>query len=377
MIGYTLTNDNYDLLKSIFYFGGYIRVSHLKFLYPDVSFTNQYRKLDRLEKMGYLTSRRLKTNSKQEEKTYQVTKSTCRLFFNPDSYFRKKHKPEYIYRALIKSYFLCSMRPYLDDLILADHEDKEEIFKRGNFNQELFPRKYNKDTSFIHFEETILDFTKNNGKIIKYNDNILFKDNSNSLIVVYVDQYFKDVRNQLNSLINKYINLIKSNGSYNINFLIVVDQDNRYKFYMKAIEKASLGNITKDKISTELINVYKDFKLKVLENDLNSTKIFLNDYKNGKIKDSIILKSNNMVVPIDNGIKNIINSVKLKGIVFVKEYVLEQIKIKGSFINADADCEEFFNLLFYLEYNNIVSFSNSFKKLFDVNVFKIDRKFYE
>lgn len=378
MIGYILTEDNIELLRIIYSYGGYTRVSHIAKLFPGLSYNSLFVKLNKLEEMKYLTSRRLKNNSKQEQKTYQVTHATCKLFNNPDSYFRKKHQEEYIYRALIKNYFLCTIHRELKECIVTDNEKKISLFEEESFNKALLPRKYNKEESFIHVEETPIDFTKCNNKKLLYNNEVIFNDSLSQIIIVYIDQYYKGPKRQVISLINKYIDLIQSGGNVEINLLIVVDEEVREKQYRAYINKFLDSHGYVEKISTNLLNIYKDFLLKFNEKNTGLYKEILDNFKTGKLRESIVNQVSSVEynkVPYEH--ERIINNVKLKG----DKYILERVKeIVNEDKNKDSSgekIEKFFNVLFLLEYNKYISFSKEIKRKFDIRLYKIDKAIYQ
>lgn len=379
MVGKILTDDNKELLKIIYYYGGYIRVSHLGLIYPNITPTSQFRKLNKLKEMGYLTARRLKTESKKEPITYQVTKPTCRMFFNPDSYYRKKHQEEYIYRALIKSYFCCELHNELGDQILADHDDRVQLFMKGNFNKELFPRKYNKDDSFIHFEEFQINFTQTKGKKLINNDELLYDDLVKRTIIVYIDQYYKNVRKQMITFINKYINLVQSGGDFLIDFLIVVDDEDRKLLYQKEIQDFLKRHVYKDRLSDQLIKYYRDFLVKNYEQDTVKVNEINESYLNGKLKKDILERvSNTNLNIITDQQKSIAQQVNIKGETYIIERLKNIVKTAGNFQAAYDILEQFFNNLFILEYYNYFSLSSGErKKKFDIKVYKIGQKIYQ
>lgn len=376
-MGYILTNDNLDLLKIIYEFGGYTRIKNIQLLYPGISNKSLYLKLKKLEDMKYLKSMRLKTNSKKEQITYQITFLTCKLFNNPNSYFRKKHNEEYIYRALIKNYFLFSIYNKLGEIIIGNHDERILLFEEGNFNKELFPKKYNKNESFIHFEEMVIDFTKNKGRKLLFNEQLLYDDNSKNVIIIYVDEYYKEPKKQIIKLINKYINLINTGGNFKINFLVVTDNDNnRNKIYKVEIDKFLEKHYYVERISNKLLTYYKDLLLKF--SDKNKHQSITESYKNGSMKEIILndiskIKLERLNIE-DN---NIIESVKIMGenyiIDAVKQIVDNHTNIEESFL----EIEKLFRKLFLLEYNKYINFGTEMKKKFEIKTYKIDEKIYQ
>lgn len=377
MFGYVLTEDNKELLRIIYSYGGYTRISHIEKLHQGLSHVSLYNKLNKLENMKYLTSRRLKSNSKKEQNTYQVTAATCKLFNNPDSYFKKWHIEEYIYRALIKNYFLCTIHKELKENIVTDNEKKISLFVEESFNKELLPRKYNGEESFIQVEETLIDFTKCNNKKLLYSDEVLFDDSLRQIIVVYIDQTHIEPKKQMISLINKYIALVRNGGNVNLNFLIVVDDEAREKLYKNYINKFLDLHEYID-ISPELLRYYKDFLLTFNKNNTELCKKISDSFDGGNFKKNImenVMKITYNKVPYEHEI--IISNVKSKG----KNYILERVEeLANEEKNRELlgeKVEKFFNILFLLEYNKYISFSKEIAKKFDLKVYKIDKKIHE
>lgn len=375
-MAYILTDDNIELLKIIYEYGGYSRVKNIELIYPGISYSAVHHKLNKLSNMNYLNSKRLKSNSMKEPSSYQITFPTCKLFNNPDSHFRKIHQEEYIYRALIKNYFFCSIHKEFKDVILSENEKRICIFEEGNFNKNLFPMKYNKNNSFIHFEEIVIDFTESTGKQLIYNDEILYNDKSKNVIIVYIDQYYKVPNKQVINLINKYINMINEGGNFNINFLIVTDDKNRDCIYKKFTNAFLENHCYTERISNKLLLYYKDFLLKC--KDIKYHKNIISTYENGELKNKVINYISKIpFAKLSNEDDNIISNIKLKS----ENYILEKVKeIYSKQTDTDAkfvETEKFFNALFVLEFNRFINLGIDIKKKFDIKSCVINERIYE
>jgi|GEM_PF-2112701 len=381
MFGKILTEENKELLKIIYEYGGYIRVSHLDLLYPNLSYISKFNKLDKLKSMRYLTARRFKTDSKREPVTYQVTKSACRLFDNPDSHYRKKHQVEYAYRALVKNYFCLELcRSNLKDNILSNHDDRVKFLKDNNFKEEFFPRKYNKNESFIHIEEFIIDLTKNENKMI-YKDDLIYDDKIKRAVIVYIDKYYVPVKKQISTLVNKYVDMITNGGNCHVDFLVVVDDVNRKNLYDKEIEKFLVKNVFRDKISDSIVKLYFNYLEKYYEavGDQSSLVKLITDYRSGNLKAELLDKYANIKLnDFNDYLNDLRNNILLKGQVYVIEKVKSLIVSAGSIDNSLDKVMHMFKNIFILEANNFISFSDGArKKKFDIKTYKIDIKIYE
>jgi hypothetical protein len=326
--------------------------------------------------MGYLTARRFRTNSKMEPVTFQVTKPTCAMFYNPDCYFRKKHIVEYAHRALIKSHFCFENYKSLGECFITDNMQKIIFFRNARFNEALFPVKTNKGDSFVHFEELVIDFTKNNGFVLENNGKLLYKDIGQRLIIAFIDKYHVPVKKQIASLVNRYIDLIHSGGDYGIDFIIVVDSEGREELYKSDVESFINKNIKVNRISNELIKIYWEVLYKT-EDDITRrdlTDIKNNDYK--KLKEQIL----NIIPNIDSELtdeqKAIISQVKIKGETFIKDTLKSYYS--NSIESFKRFYKKFFDNLFFLEYHNYISLSqNALKPYFDIKVYRIGCSIYD
>jgi hypothetical protein len=373
---YILTENNKELLNIIYRYGGYTRLKHLQLIYTGISHSVLYRTMNKLEEMKYLNSKRLKTSSKIESITYQVTFPTCKLFNNPNSYFRKKHQEEYIYRALIKSYFLCSIHNRLSSRILTDNDDKINHFKKGNFSYELFPRKYNGKDYFIHFEETVIDFTEHQGSSIQYKDTLLYDDSDKQSVIIFFDEYYKQPNKQVIKLVNRYINMIKQSGDFTINFLIVVDDDNREEMYKKFINKFITSHVKSDEISDTLLKYYRDILLKF--KSVDDREEIINKYNSGELKKEIINHVSKIPFDkLDSYDKEIIDNINLKREQYIFEKIQNIIKVYENVTDSFTDIEYFFLKLFILEYNKYLNFGVNYTKRFDIKTYLIDDKIYQ
>jgi hypothetical protein len=377
MAGRIFTAQNKNLLKMIYDFGGYIRITHLDCI-SQISHQYKWEMLNKLVEMGYLTARRFRTDSKIEPVTYQVTKPTCAMFNNPDCYFRKKHIVEYAHRALIKSYFCFENYKTLGESFITDNNDKTEFFRNAEFNEAFFPRKTNKGKSFIHFEELAIDFTGNKGNAFTNGGETLYSDDEKKIIIVFIDKYHVPVKKQIALLINRYIDLIRSGGSYRIDFLIVVDSEERKALYKKDIESFINKNVTVDRISNELMNIYWEVLYKTGDEESREELIAIRNNGYKALKERITDNSRK----INSGVLtaeqiNITSQVKLMGETFIKE-TLKANYTKYSIDEFKKFYKSFFDNLFYLEFHNHISLDkNAVRSLFDIKVYRIGCTVYD
>ncbi len=107
MKGAIKLNDNdFDLLRKIFEFGGYTTSLSVNAYRNDISSVAVFYILKKLTEGGYLREIPFYSDSRKNALVYQVTSKTCKLFDNPHSYYRKRHEDSYIIRQLIKQHFL-------------------------------------------------------------------------------------------------------------------------------------------------------------------------------------------------------------------------------------------------------------------------------
>lgn len=377
MIGKILTKENTELLKLIYSYGGYVRISHLDHIFAGISHVSKFKKLDKLQTMKYLTCRRLKSDSKREPVTYQVTKSTCRMFLNPDAYIRKKHQEEYIYRSLIKSYFCFQNHNEIGPWIVTDHDARVKLFEDGEFKKDCFPMKHNKDSSFIHFEELVLDFTQKEGKELSYNDRILYDDNISRAVILFVDHYYRDINKQIYFIVNRYLNMINNGGKFQIDFLIIVDDPIRENLYNEAIAKFLERYMQRDRISDLLAKFYFDYLVKYHDND-TKTEELKGQFLDGTFKRNIIdnIEKNAIRNLTDQQI-SIQENVALKGVNYIIERTKSIVNDYGGFKNCYEIMSQFYRNLFYLEYYNHIKLDSELRKMFDIKVYKIAEKIYQ
>ncbi len=388
LAGRILTEDNRNLLKIIYSYGGYMRVKHLDILFPLISSRNRIKKLDKLVEMNYLTKRRLKTDSKIEPVTYQVTQKTCKLFNNPDSYFRKKHNEEYAYRALLKSYFCCEIYKDLGDYIVAAHEDRMALFTMGKFKEDTFPRKYNKDSSFIHLEEITLDFTKKSNAALTKGE-MIYDDAEPKIVIIYIDKYYIAIRHQLTQLVNKYINMILSGGVFRVDFLVVTDDKERGEIYKKEAEKFTRMHITKtsnydnSSIIDTTLKYYKDFLSNYYEKKEDEIKRKRLDeyYKSGEFKREMLDRYKKSIDENlnENEIKKL-SEIKEMGSKYIEEGMKTAFKNAGGFAKLDIvkiEMDRYFAGIFKIIFSSFATTksTNSTNK-FDIKVYQVDEKIY-
>lgn len=385
MLGKNLSNNDKYLLNIIYRYGGYVRVKYLKYLYPDMSERTFLYKLDKLETSFCLKKRRFINNSKREPITYQITQAGCNICGNINSTYRRKRSPEYAYRALLKCIFFLEIHSSLGDYIVYNVNDRRSVFETTGFDTKYFPIKINHDksnkdnVSIVQFEEYFIDFRNKEGKSIKYNGDILYSDDVKGVIITYIDQPHIEINKQIATLVNRYIHMINQYKKYNIgfsiNFLVVVDNDNRYKMYNNYLRKFLLNAIYQDRISDKLLLLYITFYEKLSKKD-NSFNIIYKDYeqqyKKGILRKKFVEHGRYYIITDKNKVTFITEQIKQKDIKYLSDEIFRIVKSNENDLeNARKQIEELFRLVAYLEYNNEIYLGDiNCKMMYDIKLYK-------
>lgn len=382
MLAVNLNDNDKNLLKIIFKYGGYVRIKHIKILYPELADrTLQYR-LDKLVKYGYLTKRRFTSASKKEPVTYQVTQAACIACGNPNSTYRRKRPLEYAVRALIKIIFCLEIHKKLESYIITDLNKRKKEFEKAGFITEYFPEKLNysksnKLSSIVQFEELNIDFRITEGKQIVNEGQILYTDSQKTMIIVHIDQTNVEIKKQLNTLANRYINMINQNingTGFHINFLVVTYEKERKAMYESAINEIQSEYQYTEKISNSSLKIYKEFYEKLAKKDSTYSEQFqevCSKYDSGKLKSEMIERAKHYNADISKLIyKEIEAGLKSDGIEFLLNKIYGAVRQQLSVENARIIVEEYFNLLFYFEIHNILKIDGIVKSSkYDIKVY--------
>lgn len=235
----SLTDLDRQLLRKIFEYSGYTTSISLNTYRNDKTLRNMQYFLNKMLQLGHLKKLQFYSDSRKDVLVYQVTGKTCRLFGNPDSYFRKKHEPTYTIRALVKQHFFFEICRALETNILANHYQRLSLLVDTiGFDPGILPKKHNKDTSFIHIEEYILNFLIPSSKELfcPASEEVLYDDREERLIIVYIDKYQVNPAAQLFNLVEKY-RLLSEQEKIKLDFLVVVDYAERAVQYRNIICK--------------------------------------------------------------------------------------------------------------------------------------------
>ncbi len=229
-----LSDNDQDLLRFVYNCGGYVMRKHVDG-YTGKDTTWNYRRLQKLVGMGFLKVHYGERHIDPD--VYQVTASTCSLFLNRDSYYRKRHDHLYICRALMKAWFVTEQR-VLQPAFLFHHDDRLRFFTESGFNARCFPTKKDRNGYTVHFEELALDFTNNRGLKLQDDGRVLFDDKDKKLIMIYFDKpQISNVRYQIQMFLKRYLSLM--DGPASLNFVVVTDNEARAKRYAKNAELLS------------------------------------------------------------------------------------------------------------------------------------------
>jgi hypothetical protein len=226
-----LTENDIDLLRFVYNCGGYVMRKHVDG-YTGKDTTWNYRRLQKLVDLGFLKVHYGERHVDPD--IYQVTASTCSLFLNRDSYYRKRHDHLYICRALMKAWFVTEQRA-LQPAFLFHHDDRLRFFTEHGFKARYFPTKKDRNGYTVHFEELALNFTSSRGLKLQDDGRVLFEDTDKKLIMIYFDKpQISNVRYQIQMFLKRYLNMM--DGPLPLAFLVVTDNESRARRYAKNAE---------------------------------------------------------------------------------------------------------------------------------------------
>jgi len=278
-----LSQNDTELLEKILEFSGYTTTISVSEYINDCTDRAVRYKLKSLFDKGFLKQIFFYSDSRRDTIVYQVKAKTCKLFDNPDSYFRKRHNDVYIIRGLIKQHFLFETYKTFGDKIITNHDKRLDILKNQlGINEVFLPQKYNMNVPMTHIEEVFIDGREGirEAFICKSNNEAIEYGNTERLVFVYIDKFQTNPSAQLATLIKKYHKLI-SISPVRIDFLIVVDTELREHIYQRIIDK----NYTVSSKNIFIPESIIQYHIKILEEHFN-----LDFDKTGKVYEAIKLK---------------------------------------------------------------------------------------
>lgn len=324
-----------DLLNHIYITGGYTSVYNVM-KYLDAPRKTCWHNLELLSqgstKERYLKKVNASTRSSRDKMIYQVTRKTCALFNNPDSYFRKKHKKEYIARSLLKNRYF-SVNKNLKTNIIFSHDDKLEYIYEIGFKQEMLPRKYiGKD--YIYTIE----------------DSLLIDDDDN-ITVIYFDKESVTVKRQVTTLFSNYSRMIASKTRPIFIRVITTNKFREHEF-IKEMRKYNRQLYSKEDINDMLLQLYVSFLKSSTEKSGGDVSIIIQNYKNGIIKNAILdslKKDKDDISTTDTKCIREVSKEGLNGIIGTVKSMMDT-KEKDEYI------KEYFTNLFRLNYHDYLIF---------------------
>lgn len=282
-----LTLNDLELLTYIYKFGGYCRVSFLKYIYPSLKYHSHLKKLTALVNKGYLSERRYTTASKMEAKTYICSHKTYKYFNDVNRHIRKTEILEKAKRTMIRSEFLFANNINKNALITVNSE-KMELLCKKKFDVSYLPALKNQSISFRNLEEMVIDLSKITKPIKIYGSKSIKCDDR--LLLLFPDKTHSKINTVITSFYTRIKPLIEYGGNVNMDVIFLSDRKERVEEFNEYIEKIPFS-FNLDHIIEKFINEYRlhtrDFisddkvKEKALNIDL-PPEILINELK-GKV----------------------------------------------------------------------------------------------
>lgn len=267
-----LNDNDLDLLRKIYEYGGYTTSLSVIAYRNDISSVAVFYILKKLTEGGYLKEIPFYSDSRKNALVYQVTAKTCKLFDNPHSYYRKRHEDSYIIRSLIKQHFLFEICREFDQSIITENDKRIQFLTQElGFEERLLPKKYNKGVPLTHVEEYIIDSSTMQGKELfcrSSGESIYWINEKSGLIIIHIDKATANVLSQLMSLIGRYRPLLELK-KIKIDFLAVVDSKKREYSYTRAIEHIA----KQQSLQERLIQLH----MQILQNQLGLEPVKVNE----------------------------------------------------------------------------------------------------
>jgi hypothetical protein len=363
-----LSDSDLSLLKKIFEFSGYTTCLSINNYKTDRDICNNRRFLYKLLDEGYIKENHFYSDSRRYAVIYQVTTKTCKLFGNPGSYFRKKHSEPYIIRALIKQHFFFEICKTFESNIISLHEDRVHLLTNTfGFDANVLPKKIDNSTVTTHVEEYILDMRNTQqGNLTCLNTGKMLFDFENSpcgIIFVYVDRNDVDFYKQLMNLYSRYKAML-DRKLIKIDFLIVVDNEERESSYKKTIDRYFKAVPTKAQgIHDNLIKLH----IKILQESLNVSTDKTKDLAK-KIKSKYSLPQK-LTIEDFEGIP--VDDIRLNGLKAVEKAALEIVNSCVGFDDKMKNVTDFFRKIYKLYSAGKLKKDTDL----DIKVYRIGHKF--
>lgn len=340
-----LNDDDTNLLKKIFEYGGYTTCPSISNYRTDRDLCNNRRFLYRMVENGYLKANPFYSDSYRDVIVYQVTAKTCKFFGNPDSYYRKKHSDPYIIRALTKQHFLFEISKIFEDNILSLHEERLDMLTKNiGFDITLLPKKHDDNTMTTHVEEYILDVRSlSQGKLTCGRTGEVMFDFTPppcGIIIAYIDRSEVNYYSQLMNLHQRYKAMLDKE-LVKMDFLIVVDSEERYTSYVKTIERCFKASL---RTPVEIHDSYIKLHMKILQEVLNIPYAKVKDLPE-KIRQKYS-KPEELTLDDYTGIP--VQSIRLNGIKALEKTAIEVANSGSDIYTKAGSIAEFFKKVYML-----------------------------
>lgn len=158
---------------------------------------------------------------------YRVTNKACVLFGLGNSHMRKRMSPVTLKKNLLRAHFLFQNINLADYRAVCTTANRVDYLRSLGIDNSLIPRKINKGDVTLQIEEPFLItplFAPNDG-----------------ICVVIVDIDSCNERVRLNTVVDRYVPIIRSN-KIPILFLSIVENSWRGKLYKHSYEKLKIKN---------------------------------------------------------------------------------------------------------------------------------------
>lgn len=363
-----LNDDDTNLIKKIFEYGGYTTCPSISNYRTDRDQCNNRRFLYRMVENGYLKANPFYSDSYRDVIVYQVTAKTCKLFGNPDSYYRKKHSETYIIRALIKQHFLFEISKSFDENIQSLHEDRLDVLtKEINFDMALLPKKRDDSSLTTHVEEYILDVrsVKQGDLTCSKTGEVVFdfKTSPRGIIVVYIDRSEVNYYTQLMNLYQRYKPMLDKE-LVKMDFLIVIDSEERQASYTKSIDRCFGISLKKP---MEIHDSFIKLHMKILQETLNIPYLKIKD-----MPEKIKQKYSEPQELLDEDYEGIpVKEIRLNGIKALEKAALAVIQSSLDIYSKTGSISEFFKKVYKLYAAGKLTRGTDF----EMKVFSIGHKF--
>ncbi len=323
-----------DILHHIYVTGGYTTIESLM-EYLDVSKRTAWKYLEYLSK-GSIKERFLKrvneeTRNPHEKIIYQVTAKTCKMYNNKDSYYRKKHPPEYIIRSLLKNGYFSFYKEVKDKCIFLS-EDKLN-YLLTIYPMDIIPVKYVAgEKKILSFEDTILPL-ENGFKIIYFDKDVTIKNQINTIYTNYASLI--GVKS-----VPVYMHIVATNRLRLAEFL-EANRAFNCRFYPSPCD-----------IENDLIEIYAGYLKKQAEERGEDISLIAENLRNGSIKKILLEKVAAHSVKLNSKEKDVLcemNSLSIHQILILIKTMIE---------NKSENISEFLFSIIKLNYFGYIRFQS-------------------